>query len=193
MTPTDLRKQYNMSQREFAAYFGIPRRTVENWDSGTNQTWRGGQSAQKGNTTMKIIKVWVIYCGGDWTYHYSRASVMQELADIADDVRCQVNDYTGLEAASAMCFYAPIKDGVTLPEDPSDLYLCEDGDWDRPLYLHTEHTDITMEHEFPLADCIVVDGSGEITTESDGVADPHGYIPRWKAAGWNGVVEEVIL
>lgn len=47
MTPTDLRKQYNMSQREFAAYFGIPRRTVENWDSGTNQTGRGGQSAQK--------------------------------------------------------------------------------------------------------------------------------------------------
>lgn len=37
MTPADLRKQYNMSQREFAAYFGIPRRTVENWDSGTNK------------------------------------------------------------------------------------------------------------------------------------------------------------
>lgn len=34
MTLTDLRKQYNMSQRAFAAYFGIPRRTVENWDAG---------------------------------------------------------------------------------------------------------------------------------------------------------------
>lgn len=34
MTLTDLRKKYAMSQREFAAYFGIPRRTVENWDAG---------------------------------------------------------------------------------------------------------------------------------------------------------------
>lgn len=34
MTLTDLRKKYYMSQRAFAAYFGIPRRTVENWDTG---------------------------------------------------------------------------------------------------------------------------------------------------------------
>lgn len=37
MTLKDLRQQYNMSQREFAAYFGIPRRTVENWDAGINK------------------------------------------------------------------------------------------------------------------------------------------------------------
>lgn len=139
---------------------------------------------------MRIIKVWVIYCGGECTYYYSRATVMQELADIADDVRCQANDFTGLEAASAMCFYAPIKDGVTLPEDPSDLYLCEDGDWDRPLYLHSEHTDISMEHEFPLTAFFFVNGRGEIITESEDVADRHGYIARWKAAGWNGEVTE---
>ena len=37
MTLTDLRNNYYMSIREFAAYFGIPRRTVENWDAGVNK------------------------------------------------------------------------------------------------------------------------------------------------------------
>lgn len=30
----ELRKAAGMSQRKFAEYFGIPRRTVEDWDSG---------------------------------------------------------------------------------------------------------------------------------------------------------------
>ena len=33
----ELRKATGMSQRKFASYFGIPRRTVENWDSGVNE------------------------------------------------------------------------------------------------------------------------------------------------------------
>lgn len=34
MTFKELRALSGMSQRKFATYFGIPRRTVENWDSG---------------------------------------------------------------------------------------------------------------------------------------------------------------
>lgn len=34
MTFKELRALSGMSQRKFAAYFGIPRRTIENWDSG---------------------------------------------------------------------------------------------------------------------------------------------------------------
>jgi DNA-binding transcriptional regulator YiaG len=30
----ELRQASGMSQRKFASYFGIPRRTIENWDSG---------------------------------------------------------------------------------------------------------------------------------------------------------------
>lgn len=30
----ELRQASGMSQRKFAAYFGIPRRTIEDWDSG---------------------------------------------------------------------------------------------------------------------------------------------------------------
>ena len=34
MTFKELRALSGMSQRKFASYFGIPRRTIENWDSG---------------------------------------------------------------------------------------------------------------------------------------------------------------
>ena len=36
MTFKELRALSGMSQRKFATYFGIPRRTVEDWDSGDN-------------------------------------------------------------------------------------------------------------------------------------------------------------
>ena len=32
----ELRQASGMSQRKFADYFRIPRRTIENWDSGVN-------------------------------------------------------------------------------------------------------------------------------------------------------------
>lgn len=36
MTFKELRALSGMSQRKFAKYFGIPRRTIENWDSEIN-------------------------------------------------------------------------------------------------------------------------------------------------------------
>ena len=33
---SELRQASGMSQRKFADYFGIPRRTIENWDSEVN-------------------------------------------------------------------------------------------------------------------------------------------------------------
>jgi len=37
MTFKELRKQSGMTQQRFAEYFGIPKRTIENWDAGVNQ------------------------------------------------------------------------------------------------------------------------------------------------------------
>lgn len=37
MTFKELRHQSGMTQRQFAEYFGIPRRTIENWETGVNQ------------------------------------------------------------------------------------------------------------------------------------------------------------
>lgn len=37
MTFKELRKQSGMTQKQFAEYFGIPRRTLENWDAGANK------------------------------------------------------------------------------------------------------------------------------------------------------------
>lgn len=37
MTFKELRQQSGMTQQQFADYFGIPKRTIENWDSGTNK------------------------------------------------------------------------------------------------------------------------------------------------------------
>jgi DNA-binding transcriptional regulator YiaG len=37
MTFKELRKLSGMTQRKYAEYFGIPRRTVEDWDSGKSK------------------------------------------------------------------------------------------------------------------------------------------------------------
>lgn len=37
MTIKDLRARTGLTQREFAEHFGIPRRTIENWEAGVNQ------------------------------------------------------------------------------------------------------------------------------------------------------------
>jgi DNA-binding transcriptional regulator YiaG len=37
MTFKELRKQSGMTQQRLAEYFGIPKRTIENWDAGVNQ------------------------------------------------------------------------------------------------------------------------------------------------------------
>lgn len=130
MTPTDLRKQYNMSQREFAAYFGIPRRTVENWDSGTNQTRRGGQSAQKGNTTMKIIKIWRIhfpYAGVTfYAFSQNRADSTCDLFvknygdPVVDVVLVPVDPYVPVDASLDPSGLVERHDGVVFPYIDSD-------------------------------------------------------------------------
>ena len=37
MNVKELRKKYNMTQIEFARYFGIPKRTVQNWEGEVNK------------------------------------------------------------------------------------------------------------------------------------------------------------
>jgi len=37
MTYNELRKESGMNQTEFARYFNIPRRTVQNWDLGVRE------------------------------------------------------------------------------------------------------------------------------------------------------------
>lgn len=37
MTFKELRVASGMSQREYAEYFGVPKRTVENWEAGVNK------------------------------------------------------------------------------------------------------------------------------------------------------------
>ncbi len=37
MTIKELREQTGLSQKAFGEYFGIPRRTVQNWETGANE------------------------------------------------------------------------------------------------------------------------------------------------------------
>lgn len=37
MTVKELRKESGMTQQQFGAYFGIPKRTVQNWEAGVNK------------------------------------------------------------------------------------------------------------------------------------------------------------
>lgn len=37
MTPKELRLLSGMTQKQFAEYFGIPKRTIENWEGNVNK------------------------------------------------------------------------------------------------------------------------------------------------------------
>lgn len=37
LTIKELRKQTGMTQKQFADYFGIPYRTIQNWEGGVNK------------------------------------------------------------------------------------------------------------------------------------------------------------
>ena len=37
MTVKELRKESGMTQQKFGEYFGIPKRTIQNWEAGVNK------------------------------------------------------------------------------------------------------------------------------------------------------------
>lgn len=171
---------------------------------------------------MKIIRIWFFdlrYCDyyydrdwyyalttdSDYTFLYSRDEAMSALHARAEEFRSEWprtenhREYGANEVGDVWSILVPVKDGVDLPDDASDL-IREDETADEgytPLYLDTEHTDIVMEHEFPWIGrkyTLYEDG----TIEDDGCDDNelpnnHPVIDLWRDRGWDGTIEEVIL
>lgn len=169
---------------------------------------------------MKIIRIWfcdLMYCDyhydrdwyyslttdGDSTFLYSRDEAMSLLYDRAEEFRSEwprtekYRAYGANEVGNVWSILVPVKEGVTLPADASDLILDDESadEGYTPLYLDTEHTDIAMEHEFPWMGtkyALYEDG----TIEDDGCDDnelpnAHPVLDLWRERGWNGEVTEV--
>lgn len=168
---------------------------------------------------MKIIKIWYLhvhpaeyrtdYRTGDivhnWyndyddLYLYSADEAMQTLREYAEEYKKTWEKYGekrvhSPEVCHMYALLVPVRDDVTLPEDAEDLFSPSDPYTYDPMYLAVEHVDISPEMEFPMASAYyALHEDGEIIEDGGSTTDRHGYIPRWKAAGWNGDIEEVIL
>lgn len=161
------------------------------------------------------LNVW--WGSDDESYTYSGTDALKILEDYAEDYRQSWSKYGEriqypTEVGYAICVLVPIKDGADLPTDPEDLAReCSDYD---TRYLALEDTDIAFEHDLPQygrysvlwedglvfrSDSMGSDGdridllrpSESSNVGNDEIFDPHNYLPRWKAAGWDGEVTEV--
>lgn len=165
---------------------------------------------------MKILKIWYLHVqpaeystdyrtGGivhnryndyDDLYLYSADEAMQTFREYTEEYKKTWEKYgEQIGYPSDVCqmcaLLVPVRDDVTLPNDAGDLFLPADTSTYDPMYLDVEHVDITPEHEFPMADYFYsLFEDGEIVHGDGRTDDPRGYIPRWKAAGWNEEVTE---
>lgn len=171
---------------------------------------------------MRIIRLWFTHldraeytihwsdrrhCLDDYydeTLYYTREAAHAALNARAEEFRETWKQYGEeiehpCEVGYMASILVPIKDGITLPDDADTLFSPFDGvdENDEPLYIADGHpTDIVPEHEFPqigpfytvYEDGMILHGSG---TEGE-ITERNSYISRWKEAGWNGKIEEVI-
>ena len=166
---------------------------------------------------MKIIKIWYLhvqpaeysidhrtghpvhnwYNAYDDLYLYSADEAVQTFREYAEAYKETWKKHGEKRVyptdVCQMCaLLVPVRDDVTLPADAGDLFLPADTSTYDPMYLDVEHVDNIPEIEFPIVGYLyTMYEDGEITTGDGSTADPHDYLTRWKAAGWNGEVTEV--
>lgn len=161
---------------------------------------------------MKIIKIWWLHVqpaeystdyrtGGivhnwyndyDDLYLYSAEEAMQTFREYAEDYKKTWEKYGDQRVyptdVCQMCaLLVPVLDDVPLPDDANELFRYE------TRYLDgVDPEDLIPEYEFPQTEHILtLWEDGMISYGESRTCDPHGYLPRWKAAGWDGEVTEV--
>lgn len=161
---------------------------------------------------MRIIKIWYLRAQpavyqptydpgyvlhnqyGDYydLYLYSADDAMQTLRKYAEDYKKTWEKYgeNRVYPVDVCCMFAllvPVLDDVPLPDNADELFRSE------TRYLDgVDHENIVPEYDFPWGcTCYTLFEDGEIIEGDGRTYDPHGYLPRWKAAGWSGVIEEV--
>lgn len=161
---------------------------------------------------MKIIKVWYLHVQpaeyridhrtGDlvhnWyndygdLYLYSADEAMQTFREYTEAYKETWKKYgeKRVYPVDVCCMYAllvPVLDDVPLPADANELFRYE------TRYLDgVDPEDIIPEYEFPQTEQFrTLWEDGKISYGAMRTNDPQGWIPRWKAAGWNGEVTEV--
>jgi hypothetical protein len=166
---------------------------------------------------MKIIKIWYLntepaeyttdylrcgivhnwYGDHDITYLYSAEDAMQTFREYSDDYKKTWEKYGEkrvypVDVCRMYALLVPVRDDVIPPAEAGDLFLPADPSAYDPMYLDVEHVDIIPEYEFPWGSaCYTLFEDGEVVEGDGEIFDPHGYIARWKSAGWNEEVTEV--
>lgn len=161
---------------------------------------------------MKIIKIWWLhvqpavysidhrtgqpvhnwYNDYDDLYLYSGEEAMQTFREYADDYKKTWEKYGEKRVyptdVCQMCaLLVPVLDDVPLPDDANELFRYE------TRYLDgVDPEDLIPEYEFPWGStCYTLFEDGGVEEGDGRTGDLHGYIARWKSAGWNGEVTEV--
>lgn len=160
---------------------------------------------------MRIIKIYTVSVNSADNYHdnnyeqfYSLVEAYRYLCEFAQDWK-EYSDHEYefpeiMDVGDIYCNLVPVKDDVKLPEDPATIFSDFDGvdDNNNPIYLSDDMLiACAVEHELPFGGdrwTLYADGHIE-QTYHDGKqpAAMEKYINDWKAAGWNGEIEEVIL
>lgn len=159
---------------------------------------------------MRIIKIYTVsvnsanhYRDQNYEYFYNLADAYCYLCEFAECWKTySVHGYDFpeiMEVGYISCNLAPVKDDITLPEDPATIFSDFDGvdDNNDPIYLSDDtFVACAVEHELPFGgDFLTLYADGHIEqTYHDGKQSKtmKKHLDDWKSRGWNGVVEEVI-
>lgn len=160
---------------------------------------------------MRVIKIYTVdvssanhYLDTNYEHFYSLDDALRYLLDFAEDWRdYKDHGYNCPEAVDVgylCCNLVPIKDGISLPDDPTDIFsdfvgVDDDGN---PIYLADERfVACSVEHELPYGGVfmeIFADGHSESSPfRGKRQKDHEAIISDWKSHGWDGTVEEVVL
>jgi hypothetical protein len=164
-------------------------------------------------SVMKIIKIWYLhtepadyrtdsrtgdivhnmYCDCNDIYFYSGDEAMRIFKECADKYRSTWKKYGDRRVypsdVCCMCaLLVPVLDSIPLPVDANELFMYE------VRYLDgIDAEGIVPEYELPqVGTYYTLFEDGEITEGDGSNSDPKCYISRWKAAGWDGKVDDVI-
>ncbi len=170
---------------------------------------------------MKIIRLWFSHlnraeytihwrdsrhCLSDYfedSFYYTEENAKADFEARAEEFRETWKKYGDeivypFEVGYMLSFLVPIKDGVTLPDEPGNLFSPFDGvdANDEPLYIADGHpTEISPEMEYPqiglvysvFEDGMILHGSGK----EDDIIERGGFLASWKSRGWDGKIEIV--
>ena len=105
----ELRQQSGMTQRQFADYFGIPKRTIENWEAGVNKCPEYLLDLMKYKLNLES-NIYLITLDNSDSYHENIHVVGYIIGTEADaSAYCSIRDVTRSEHECGEFLYEKIR------------------------------------------------------------------------------------